>query len=291
MRAPLSWIREFTPRRRTGRRHRRRAEPARPRGRGRRASPAREITGVVVGADPRRRCRTRRRQASRSSTSTPATGETRVVCGAPNIGRGHGRAVRAGRRARCPATSRSSGARSAGRCRDGMLCSAKELGLGDDHSGILDLDPDDRARCRRARGPRPRRRHLRPRDHAEPTRRDVHRRRRPGARRALLARRSPFRSRSPSPTPSVENDITVVVEDARCAAPAPSAGSPGVTMGESPAWMAQRLVMAGMRPISNVVDVTNYVLLERNQPLHAFDLARLRGPRHRRAARRRRARR
>ena len=46
-------------------------------------------------------------------------------------------------------------------------------------------------------------------------------------------------------------------------------------MGESPDWMQRRLALAGMRPISNVVDVTNYVMLERCRPLHAFDLGRL----------------
>src|SRR4029450_5694871 len=51
-----------------------------------------------------------------------------------------------------------------------------------------------------------------------------------------------------------------------------------IQIGPSPDWMQARVTACGVRPISNIVDITNYVLLELGHPMHAFDLDRLAGP-------------
>ena len=200
---------------------------------------------------------------------------TRVVCGAPNVHADMLAAVRPLRRHPPRRDHPRTASKIRGQISDGMLCSPAELGLGDDHSGILDLEPD-----------------LTPGTDVRevlglddvifdlaitPNRPDamcvV------GVARELAAHfHLPLQVRAPAaPGSDFERSVGVVLEAPdRC--PRYLARVAAVTMGESPTWMRQRLTKAGMRPISNVVDVTNYVLLERNQPLHAFDLDRLAGP-------------
>src|SRR5262249_20978124 len=69
----------------------------------------------------------------------------------------------------------------------------------------------------------------------------------------------------------IEGQVKVAIEDPRPSARYAAALNKGVKIAPSPGWMQRRLTYAGMRPINNIVDITNYVMLEWGQPLHAFD--------------------
>jgi phenylalanyl-tRNA synthetase beta chain len=159
---------------------------------------------------------------------------------------------------------------------DGMLCSARELGLGDDHSGILVLPSTVELG--------------RPYGDALGLRPDVLfdldlTRNRPdcwgyvGVARDLAARLG-VAFRPPAPAlgaVGAERVATVDIVDGDRCGRFTSVVLSGVRVGPSAEWMQRRLTAAGMRPISNVVDVSNYVMLECNQPNHAYDLDTLDG--------------
>ncbi len=77
--------------------------------------------------------------------------------------------------------------------------------------------------------------------------------------------------------PPIDRNIAVEIIDADLCPRYCASLITGVKIGESPQWMQQRLLACGMRPINNIVDVTNYVMLELGQPLHAFDYELIRG--------------
>ena len=80
----------------------------------------------------------------------------------------------------------------------------------------------------------------------------------------------------PAAIAAADDLIDVTIENAELS-PRYATAVTEVTVGASPSWLAARLEAAGVRPLNNVVDVTNYVMLECGQPMHAFDLDRLAG--------------
>ncbi len=199
-----------------------------------------------------------------------------IVCGAWNFGAGATVAV-ALPGAVLPGGQKLERAKLRGAVSDGMILSERELDLGSEHGGILVLDD----------GPEP----GTPLADVVPLGDDVIELETTPNRPDLLSVYGVAREVGAlygvplGPWPGTEpqrvadDDVDVAVEDL--------VGCPryigrifrDVRVGPSPPWLKARLIAAGMRPISNVVDVTNYVMHALGNPLHAFDLATLDGGR------------
>ncbi len=77
---------------------------------------------------------------------------------------------------------------------------------------------------------------------------------------------------------SIEELITITVDDGELCPRYGARLIAGVRVAPSPTWLKARIVAAGMRPVNNVVDITNYVMWTLGEPMHAFDLAKIAGP-------------
>jgi len=157
----------------------------------------------------------------------------------------------------------------------GMMCSARELELGDDHSGIIELPADAPVGAGFS-------------DYAAlgdpvfdvavtPDRQDCMGVR--GIARDLSA--AGVGTLKPLAVPQVEGNfpcpVPIRIEDPDGCPAFFGRAITGVTNGPSPEWMQRRLKSAGQRPISALVDITNYVMLDLGRPAHAYDIAKLKG--------------
>jgi len=203
-----------------------------------------------------------------------------VVCGASNVPEPGGRVVWAKPGSRLPGGIEIGAKELKGVASAGMLCAEDELGISDDHEGIIVLGdayalgsdarealhleqivfdvsiPANRADCLG---------HL-------------------GLARELVAavggRLLPWSSPLASLTDEslrTEALVSVEIRDPEACPRYIARIIDGVSVGPSPRWMQQRLRAVGVRPISNLVDVTNYVMFELGQPLHAFDYRDVKG--------------
>ncbi|UCD21940.1 MAG: phenylalanine--tRNA ligase subunit beta [Chloroflexota bacterium] len=207
------------------------------------------------------------------------TEQVTTVCGAPNIALGQKVTfARIGARLIDSYTGKTTVLRPArirGVASEGMICSEKELGISDSHEGILVLSPEspigtplsdylgdvifdldvtpNRPDCLSVTG----------------IAREVA---------ALTGERLRLpQIRYEESEDSIDSLAAVDIVDSGLCPRYCASLITGVKVGSSPGWLRQRLNSYGMRPINNVVDVTNYVMLEYGQPLHAFDYHELKG--------------
>jgi phenylalanyl-tRNA synthetase beta chain len=206
-------------------------------------------------------------------------GPRTIVCGAPNVGSGQTVAV-ALPGARMPGGEKLRKAKLRGVASEGMILAADELEINDDHAGIMVLDDalaagtplaevlplaepvleievtPNRSDCFGVHG----------------VAREVH------AVTGAPLGPNPWNEDAPATGDgTVEDYASITVEVPDLCPRFTARVFKGVKVGPSPLWLQERLSAAGQRPISNVVDITNYVMLLTAQPLHAYDLDKVPG--------------
>jgi phenylalanyl-tRNA synthetase beta chain len=195
-----------------------------------------------------------------------------VVCGAPNVAAGQTVAfARLG--AELPGGFKIGKAKLRGVDSEGMICSAKELGLGGDHSGIMVL-PDTEKLGAEYGAELPRDTVLEV--EITPNRPDClsHR----GLARELAAYfRLSLKPLQDKAIAGSGDSLPIEIIDPKLCPRYQGRLFTGVKVGPSPAWLKARLESVGQRSINNVVDATNFVLLDLGQPLHVFDADKLEG--------------
>ena len=200
--------------------------------------------------------------------------DLQIVCGANNVAAGQKVVVATVNTTIYPTTGepfKISKSKIRGEVSEGMICAEDEIGLGHDHAGIIELDADAKIGLAASS-------YFKLEDDfvfeigLTPNRADAASHL--GVARDLAAYLNLEITMPDISSFKVENQelvIPVEIQDQDACRRYSSVSISGITVKESPEWLKDKLNAIGIRPINNVVDVTNFVLHELGQPLHAFD--------------------
>jgi phenylalanyl-tRNA synthetase beta chain len=240
--------------------------------------PFKEIAGIVVGHVAERAPHPESDHLSVCSVDVGAGELLQIVCGAPNVAKGQLVPV-ALMGTTMPGGMEIKKAKLRGVVSTGMICSERELGLSEDHAGIMVLPASFRPGQLLTEALGLEREVLEV--SITPNRADC-------LSVLGIARETALGFGLPLTMPALNLMEDAAAGDATKAVRIDIADGElcpvyrarvltGAKIGPSPAWMRYRLLAIGQRPISNIVDVTNYILMELGQPLHSFDRALLKG--------------
>lgn len=238
------------------------------------------LEGLVIGYVKERAQHPNADRLSVTKVDVGTGTELQIVCGAPNVAAGQKVVVATVGTTVHPIAGEPfaiNKSKIRGEVSEGMICASDEIGLGTDHAGIMVLAEDAAVGA-------PAKEYFKLNDDymyeigLTPNRADAASHL--GTARDIAAFLKTTVARPDVSAFKVDNTdrvIDVVVENVQASPRYAGLTISGIEVKESPQWLKERLAVIGVRAINNIVDVTNYVLHELGQPLHAFDSAAVKG--------------